>query len=74
MQRKRRPLVSGDVVMLTWHDDKLKRFTVLRTPPEDALQALIAAGGPGTDPLLSTDQADTHCFFVIRNVKVENAS
>jgi hypothetical protein len=66
MTEKRRPLVSGDVVMISRYDQDIKKFVILTTPPGP--HPGVTAWSRDQDELLAPNSSyEGREYFVIKN-------
>ncbi|CAN7739862.1 MAC/perforin domain-containing protein [Variovorax sp. LjRoot178] len=64
---KRRPLVSGDIVLLSRYDEEVKSFVMLRTDP--AAPNRVRTLRQASDPMFGTPGSDTDYFsFIVSDV------
>jgi hypothetical protein len=66
MTEKRRPLVSGDVVMISRRDAEINKFVVLETA-QQFIHGGISAFASDADKLLQPGSNDAGAYFVVRN-------
>jgi hypothetical protein len=66
MQEKRRPLVSGDVVMISRRDPELNKFVILTTPLGYPFGG-VGVWSRDNDELLKPSRTDGRDCFVVRN-------